>query len=193
MQNQKLFAALAFPILALSLFVFVSKIWGAEFSRMAGGGNIFLSSSDFVQGLTDAAAARITHNFQLHCSQIDVTPTEPNNLQFDIHTPDGGNGRFHLEQVESALCFSDFNSDPPKGTPISSYEGHGIGRYNGQPGYCADWRFTDKGEPGTTDEIYELLIQPCPRGTATAVVQVVTPGHTLTFGNHQARRATGTP
>jgi len=193
MQNKKLFATFAFPILAMILFILVSKIWAHEFGRMTGGGSIFLSSNDFVQGLTDTVGTRITHGFELHCSQIDVTPTEPNNLQIDIHTPDGENGRFHLEQLESSLCFSDFNSDPPMGTPISSFEGHGIGRYNGQPGYCADWRFTDKGEPGTSDEIHELLIQPCPRGTATAVVQVVTPGHTLTFGNHQAHKATGKP
>ncbi|OFV94304.1 MAG: hypothetical protein A3F68_08890 [Acidobacteria bacterium RIFCSPLOWO2_12_FULL_54_10] len=186
MNSKRKLAVLGLSILSMSLFVFVPKIWGWESGRMTGGGSIFTGEDDHYV----PAGTRITHGFELHCGPaLD----EPNNLQIDIHPPDGGTARFHLEQLDSSssLCYSDFDPRPPQ-APISSFEGSGRGRYNGQPGYCATWRFTDKGEPGTEDEIYSLLIWNCD-GDGSGVVQVVSPGHTLTFGNHQAHSAAGRP
>jgi hypothetical protein len=34
---------------------------------------------------------------------------------------------------------------------FDTYEGTGVGRYNGVDGATASWRFTDAGEPGTSD------------------------------------------
>jgi hypothetical protein len=191
MKNKRILAVAGLPILAISLFVFVPKIWGHAFGRMTGGGSIFLGPNDFVQGLDVATGTRITHGFELHCGQLEQTPDEPNNLQIDIHTPDGGGGRFHLEQLTASLCFSSDEINPrPPDAPFYAYEGDGTGRFNGQPGYCAQWRFTDQGEPGVADRIAWLSIWDC---DGALVVQVVPDGHPLTFGNHQAHRAPGRP
>jgi hypothetical protein len=123
---------------------------------------------------------RITHGFELHCGTNDAGTDIPlpNNLQINWN----GN-RFHLESMIFAVCT--LNGDPaPPNAPFTDYDGAGLGRYNGMPGYRASWRFTDYGEPGTGDLVIRLTIV-SPEGD---VVLNVTSPVPLTFGNHQAHR-----
>jgi hypothetical protein len=182
---------LAVPTLAVTLFVLIPNLWAHEFGRMTGGGSILLGPQDFVRGQASAVGTRVTHGFELHCGQNEPVrnqpPVEPNNLQINIHTPDGRAGSFHLEQIDFALCRSGEDPAPPQ-APFYWYEGEGTGRFNGESGYFAQWVFTDVGEPGKSDRIYWLSINQI---GGPLIVQVVGPGHTLTFGNHQAHRSTG--
>lgn len=143
--------------------------------RMTGGGSIFTDLDD-----TPPGGVRITHGFELHCDKN----RKPNNLEINVH--DGVRSRFHLEQLTFAQCSDDPTISPnPPNAPFDTYEGRGTGRWNGQSGATAEWIFTDAGEPGTNDRIRRLVIRD-PNGNI--VVNVNEPGHTLTFGNHQAHR-----
>jgi hypothetical protein len=136
---------------------------------MTGGGSVFDSTGNEVTwgGPTDG---RVTHGFELHCDRRN-----PNNLQINF----GGN-RFHLETLVSANCSDDANIEPnPPDATFDTYDGYGIGRYNGDPGYCATWTFTDAGEPGIND-FARIVITDC---NGTTVLSVS--GY-LTFGDHQA-------
>ena len=139
-------------------------VWAArQDCWMTGGGSIF----DTVEVTW---TGRTTHGFELHCDRRN-----PNNLQINW----GGN-RFHLETLTSAVCTDDPTIEPnPPGASFDTYDGAGDGRYNGAPGYCADWRFTDAGEGGSGDYA-DIRISDC-AGTTVLSVQ----GY-LTYGNHQA-------
>lgn len=188
--SRKIGMFLAFPTLAIGLLLFADSSWGtpppdAEFvdGRMTGGGSVFTDEDDFFV----PAGTRVTHGFQLHC---DATST-PNNLQVDIHLPDGGTSRFHLEELLLAACWNDPEAEPqPPIAPFDHYFGFGVGSLDGEAGYCADWIFTDEGEPGTEDRIELLRIWDCE--TEEFFFSIISePGHPLTFGNHQAHRQTG--
>ena len=142
---------------------------------MTGGGSIFTSSPPDTPG-----GIRVTHGFELHCN----VNRKPNNLEINW---DGGN-QFHLENLTFANCTDDptIATNPPN-APFDTYEGKGTGRFNRQPGFCAEWIFTDAGEPGINDRIKKLIIKDCTTGAA--VLSVPGPdGHTLTYGNHQAHK-----
>ena len=114
-----------------------------------------------------------------------------------IHRPDGQGGTFHLDVLTAAYCYNSPTIDAGRPTaPFDSLFGQGMGRYNGTAGYCADWEFTDAGEPGTDDQIQSMRIwQPanpgdCSTNAAGPIIFASTAGHTLTYGNHQAHKDT---
>jgi hypothetical protein len=102
---------------------------------------------------------KVTHGFELHCD----SNSGPNNLEVDWL----GNS-FHLEQLVSALCYSDGTVNEPPANPnangngrkpiLDVYYGEGYGRYNGQCGAHAQWVMDDNGEPGKADQIVALVI-----------------------------------
>jgi YVTN family beta-propeller protein len=131
-----------------------------DLGRMTGGGSVF-----------DSGGTRVTHGFELHCEPL----LPPNNLQVNW----GRGNKFQLESLTDAHCSDD--PDITSGDPLTAFdthEGEGTGRYNGQPGAEATWRFTDAGEPGTND-LVELEIT----FGGTSVLDV---SGTLEEGNHQA-------
>lgn len=182
---------LALPTLAVGLLLLADSAWSsippdAELvdGRMTGGGSVFTDEDDFFV----PPGTRVTHGFQLHCEATDT----PNNLQVNIHLPDGGGLTFHLDELIVAACWDDANVEPrPPAAPFDHYFGFGEGRLNGEAGFCADWIFTDEGEPGTEDRIELLRIWVC--GTDDMFVFSILRefGHPLTFGNHQAHKARG--
>lgn len=184
--RNKIGMLLTFPTLALGLLLLANSSWGsvpedAEFAdgRMTGGGSVFTDENDFFV----PAGTRVTHGFQLHC---DITVT-PNNLQVDIHLPDGGSSRFHLEELTYAFCWNDEDAEPgPPAASFDHYAGSGEGSLDGEVGYCADWIFTDEGEPGTADRVELLRIWVCGTDDMFAFSILLEDGHPLTFGNHQA-------
>ncbi len=143
--------------------------------RMTGGGSILTSSPPDTPG-----GIRITHGFELHCN----VNKKPNNLEINIH--DSANSQFHLDNLTFANCTDDPTITPnPPNAPFDTYEGKGTGSYNRQPGATAEWIFTDAGEPGINDRIRKLIIRD---NSGAVVLFVPDPGHTLTYGNHQAHK-----
>jgi hypothetical protein len=133
-----------------------------------GGGRANLNQTDastnnanitLVAGYDDQIIDKVTHGFQLHCD----SNSGPNNLEVNWL-----GFKFHLEQLENALCFDDgsVNEPPPKsnGNPNSRkptldvYYGEGFGRYEGQCGAYAQWVMDDNGEPGKADQIVSMVI-----------------------------------
>lgn len=141
--------------------------------RMTGGGSVFTTSG-----------VRVTHGFELHCrvegpNGATSIPT-PNNLEINWE----GN-RFHMETLDQAFCLDDANIAPqPPNAPFDTFIGHGLGRYNGVPGYNVWFQFTDAGEPGTSDTAFIHILDP---DNINEVLKVET--NFLTFGNHQAHKA----
>jgi hypothetical protein len=135
--------------------------------RMTGGG-----------GLSLADGTRVRHGFALECDPLKA----PHNLQVIWGTSGSPAKKFHLEMLTMApRCTLDPSisaGNPAAG--FNTYEGEGIGRFNGQPGATARWKFTDQSEPGRNDTM-EITIQ---NGMTT--VLTVPPGSKLTSGNHQA-------
>lgn len=130
--------------------------------RMTGGGTIPAGGST-LEG---------KHGFELHCDPADL----PNRLEVNW----GKGNKFHLESLTSALCSNDPSLDEEQ--PVAgfdTYEGKGTGRYNGVSGYTAKWKFTDDGEPGTTDYATISIFDPL-----NVLVQTFTGN--LKNGNHQA-------
>jgi hypothetical protein len=129
--------------------------------RMTGGGSVFTKGG-----------VRVTHGFELHCLPSDT----PNNLEINW---DKGN-KFKLDTLTYALC-----TDNPAISPnnpaagFDTYHGKGTGKYNGTPGYSAEWVFTDAGEPGKND-IARIVI----KDPANNVVLAVSGN--LNNGNQQA-------
>lgn len=128
--------------------------------RMTGGGSVF------------AGKVRVTHGFTLRCDGGD----NPQRLEVNW---DKGN-KFHLTSLTSVLCSDDPAIVPkPPTAGFDTYEGTGVGRYNGVDGATASWKFTDAGEPGTAD-------------TARITIwdangnQVITVSGLVDKGNHQA-------
>ena len=138
--------------------------------RMTGGGSVFT-----------AAGTRVTHGFQIHCIAPEgAAPIEPNNLQVNWK----GN-RFHLTQLTRGECSNSpliDSGQPP--APFEVYRGAGTGRYNGEPGATADWRFTDAGEPGTSDTAWFVIKDATGKTVLRVRTQATAP--TLDRGNHQA-------
>jgi len=187
-------AAARFFVLMTSLFLVISNTWGwvpqgspqVLNGRMTGGGSIFTGTQD--QGDFFAPpGTQLTHSFELYC---DVTDG-PNNLQVDVHLPNGDGGRFHMDQLLYSFCWDDPAIHPKSpSAPFDSMYGQGIGRYNGDAGYCADWGFTDAGT-GTNDQVLKLRVwKPFVAGDCRdgSFVFSTTAGHTLTHGNHQAHK-----
>ncbi len=146
-------------------------------ARMTGGGSIFTSTPPDTGVPADT---RITHGFELHCDKN----RKPNNLEINIHA--GSGSRFHLEDLTFARCTDDPTIVPtPPAAPFDTYEGKGTGSYNGQSGASAEWIFTDAGEPGVNDRIKKLIIRDA---GGNVVLSIPEPGHTLTYGNHQAHK-----
>jgi hypothetical protein len=144
--------------------------------RMTGGGSIITDSND--SGVPPGT--RITHGFELHCD----ANRKPNSLEINIHDPI--NGAFHLDNLTSATCYYDPSINPaPPPASFNTYLGKGTGKYNNTPGASAEWTFTDAGEPGINDRIKRLKITDA---NGNVIVYVPEPGHTLTFGNHQAHQ-----
>ena len=128
--------------------------------RITGGGSVFTS-----------AGVRVTHGFELRCNAAD----DRQNLEVNWE----GN-HFHLLDVTAAQCRDDptINPTPPKSSRSDTYEGRGVGRYNGEAGATAEWCFTDAGEPGTSDTAFIRI-----RDKNGNVVLVVS--GKLDKGNHQ--------
>lgn len=130
--------------------------------RMTGGGSVFTEDG-----------MRVTHGFTLHCDDSK----ESNNLQVNW----GKGNKFHLESLDSAFCSDDPNIDEaPPVAGFDTYEGVGMGRYNGVSGATAKWIFTDAGEPGKNNDYAEITI------TDAGGNIVLTVSGTLNSGNQQA-------
>ena len=100
--------------------------------RMTGGGSIYTADD-----------TRVTHGFELHCDST----IGPNNLEINWDK-----NKFHLEQVTAMSCYDDPALSPlPRPAPFDTLVGQGIGRFNGIAGYHVSFKFTDSGEPGTSD------------------------------------------
>lgn len=161
-------ALLAVPAAA---FAAIAVAGGRAGCWMTGGGSVFTANGSAVEyaGSFDQNG-RVTHGFELRCEG------RPNNLQINWL----GN-RFHLTNLESAVCLDNPQIEPdPPGATFDTYVGSGSGRLNGELGYCANWIFTDAGEPGVPDTA-TIEILNC--RTSEVILQVSGP---LTFGNHQA-------
>jgi hypothetical protein len=115
----------------------------------------------------------VTHGFRLECDASE----KPNNLQVNW---DRGN-KFHLESLTSASCTDDPTISPnPPDANFDTYTGTGDGRYNGESGATAEWRFTDAGEPGSDDTMTITI-----RDSNGNIVLSIT-NEELDGGNHQA-------
>lgn len=128
--------------------------------RMTGGGSVF------------AGSLRVTHGFTLRCDGGD----NPQRLEVNW----GKGNKFHLTSLTGVLCSDDpalIPNQPKAG--FDTYEGTGVGKYNGAAGATASWKFTDAGEPGTSDTA-QITIWDA-NGN-----QVLTVSGPLEKGNHQA-------
>lgn len=129
--------------------------------KMTGGGSLW------------KGADRVTHGMELLCDG------SKGSLQVNW----GKSGKFHLDTLVDALCTDDpaLTGNKNPNAAFDTYYGHGTGKYNGQPGYHAYFKFTDNGEPGTGDQGWLLIKDPT---DTTTVFEV--PLGTLSKGNHQA-------
>lgn len=158
-------------VLLGTLLVLIAAVCFAHVNgRMTGGGSIFQGS------------LRITHGFELHCGPNEVPPGTgfgvPNTLEVNW----AGN-HFHMDELIFGVCTTDPGQSPnPPDAGFTTFDGAGFGSYNGVPGARVSFRFTDYGEPGTSDLIVRLTIV---AEDGTVVLDVTTPTP-LTFGNHQA-------
>jgi hypothetical protein len=124
----------------------------------------------------------ISHGFELYCD----TATAPNNLEINW----AGGNHWHLENLTHAAC--SLRQDPaPPVAGLSVYNGNGLGSLNGVPGFSADWRIIDNGEPGTKDRM--ALVIKDPSGNVVIQTDNTDPGNgaLLVRGNHQAHDLTG--
>ena len=163
------FTKAAAGVLVLLSGVFLCWAWIP--GRMTGGGSVFMANG-----------VRVTHGFELHCTEDGpndtLTTPGPNNLEINW---DGGNN-FHLEELTRGDCTRDPSINPyPPNAPFNTFDGVGIGRYNGAPGATIVFKLTDAGEPGTNDKAAYSIV------SDTNVVLSV-PLTALTYGNHQAHK-----
>ena len=159
----------ASALLVLAQFALITTPAAAhEPGRMTGGVSVFTANG-----------MRVTHGFELHCVDDDGQGViEPNNLEVNW----GPGNRFHLTQLESAVCTDQPNID--EGNPEAGFDtmqGSGTGRCNGVSGATIVWRFNDEGEPGNRD-VARIDIQ-CQQGLTLSV------RGRLRYGNHQAHPA----
>lgn len=130
-------------------------------NRMTGGGSFFASD------------VRFTHGFELRCDL-----GEPNRLQVNWE----GN-RFHMTDLTWARCTDDPDFD--EGKPVAgfdTFEGYGIGRFNGVDGFGIHFIFVDDGEPGTSDLAWLVITTP------DGLTDVAVASNVLDRGNHQAHK-----
>jgi hypothetical protein len=124
--------------------------------RMTGGG--FIVGDMTIDGITEKV--RLNFGFELHCDASKV----PNNLQINWRPLSGGPTYiFHLESMNSALCFE---TPADQGMPLAPFDTHvgsGTGRFKmgnspWQPATIS-WRFVDAEEPGAgTDELSIVIV-----------------------------------
>ena len=161
---------------AVKQFITNGSIHGLKFldvieleqGRMTGGGSVFIEQGN--PGRSDDI--RVTHGFELHCNAM----IEPNNLEVNWE----GNS-FHLENLTSAACSDNPDEDQlPRQMPIDTYNGVGVGRFNGISGFQIEFKLTDFGEPGTKD-IAEFTIK-----TPDGLTTILFVSNNLDKGNHQA-------
>jgi hypothetical protein len=128
--------------------------------RMTGGGRFFTADGQ-----------RVTHGFSLNC----YSGAGGTNLEVNWN----GNA-FHLESLDHAACFDNplIGEEHPR-AGFDTYQGKGTGSLNGTPGYTAEWRLTDAGEPGGNDVAEISILDP-------ANNVVLNADGTLRNGNHQA-------
>jgi hypothetical protein len=132
--------------------------------RMTGGGSLFT-----------AGGMRVTHGFQIRCDANDTRQ----NLQINW----GKGNKFHLLDMTQAVCSDDPNIIPtPPTAPIDTYEGWGVGRYNGVDGATVHFIFKDAGEPGVSDTGW-IEVKDA-KGKVVLTVDTTT----LKKGNHQAHK-----
>jgi hypothetical protein len=159
---------------AFAVLTTLSASAGRQDCWMTGGGSVFNPYGIPVTTATLDAEGRVTHGFELHCDG------RPNNLEVNFHAE---GTKFKLTNLLSAICLDSATIEPdPPGANFDTYIGSGVGRYgagNGAPGYCADWIFTDAGEPGTADTM-SLTVHDCDGNTIISIAGV------LSRGNHQA-------
>lgn len=163
---RSVFGACAGIVLLSGLFI--CSAWSP--GRMTGGGSFFVGDQ------------RITHGFELHCSTNDggLNPPGANNLEINW----SGN-HFHLENLIFSVCSTDDSLSPnPPAAGFTTLDAAGTGTYNNSETCYANWRFTDYGEPGSSDLVVRLRIN-CPNSGIVLDVASPTP---LTFGNHQAHK-----
>lgn len=181
--------ALIVPALALA--------WCGD-GYMTGGGSVCYLPGGCVE-TTGESSGRITHGFELHCRES----SDPNNLQINDHI---GNRAFHLEILSQANCFYDASINPkPPAAGFNTYVGQGFVRLNTDGTdqlYCAQWKFTDAGEPGSKDQATIVITDGFdPNGELCEsfggspdaqicngnVLLMIGPAN-LTSGNHQAHK-----
>lgn len=131
--------------------------------RMTGGGTVV------------GSAGTTSRGFIIRC---DLTSKLPNRLEVNW---DGGN-KFHLDKLTYAQCTDDPAIGPaPPAAGFDTFVGTGTGRLNGVDGATIGFKFTDAGEPGTSD-------------TASIIVKdkngntVMTASGFLVGGNNQAHK-----
>jgi hypothetical protein len=124
--------------------------------RMTGGG--FIVGDMTIDGTTEKV--RLNFGFELHC---DVSKA-PNNLQINWRSLSGGPSYiFHLDSMDSALCFETPADQGMPPAPFDTHVGSGAGRFKvgsspWQPA-TIEWRFVDAGEPGAgTDELSIVIV-----------------------------------
>jgi hypothetical protein len=130
--------------------------------RMTGGG--FIVGTMIIDIGTPPAIidveVRLNFGFELHC---DASKT-PNNLQINWRSLSGGPSYiFHLESMNSALCFETPADQGMPPAPFDTHVGSGTGRFKvgSSPWQTATikWRFVDAGEPGAgTDELSIVIV-----------------------------------
>jgi hypothetical protein len=130
--------------------------------RMTGGGVIvgtMITDIGTPPAIIDVEV-RLNFGFELHC---DVSKT-PNNLQINWRPLSGGPSYiFHLESMNSALCFETPADQDVPPAPFDTHVGSGTGRFKvgNSPWQTATikWRFVDAGEPGAgTDELLIVIV-----------------------------------
>ncbi|PYM93189.1 MAG: hypothetical protein DME04_12675 [Candidatus Rokuibacteriota bacterium] len=177
----------------------IALAWCGE-GRMTGGGSVCYTPGGCVE-TTGVNSGRVTHGFELHC----VEGSDPNNLQINDHVL---NRAFHLETLNQTSCFYDPALNPkPPAAGFNTFVGQGFVRLNTDGTdqlYCAQWKFTDNGEPGDTDQATILItdggaasgVSLCPEDPGGSPNNVICTGNVLlkigpanlTFGNHQAHK-----
>ena len=154
--------------------------------RMTGGGKVVGKAYTYKNGVKASHGVYVTHGFTLPC---DI-PDGPHRLQVNWS---GGN-KFHLEELTKTECHDSPRDEGMPRAGFDLYKGWGKGRYNGESGATAEWKFTDNGEPGENDEIRIRVWDK--DGNIVLKVDAAqpygTPMPTLVLGgNHQAHRETG--
>jgi hypothetical protein len=117
-----------------------------------------------------------------------------NNLHIDVHLPSGESGRFNLTELTFAWCSDDPAIANPT-APFDTYQGAGMGTFNGEGGYCADWQFIDVGERDGSD-IVNLMRVWLPSTPGNCAFEAggfifsvpLGAGHEV-IGNHQALKS----